>query len=147
MKYFDALLRLVEFHIYGLRYNIKFDILKAKLCFAIVELLGFTIDKDGKRISASRVDSLRKLKKPKSRNDTQKLLGCFVFVAKWMKNFAEFTAPLYALLHKGVRFETTWSTVHEEALAALRRCVETAPILIHLELQYHHHLHFLLGIV
>ena len=81
MKYRDALLRLVEFHIYGLRYNIKFDILKAKLCFATVELLGFTIDKQGKRISASRVDSLRKLKKPKSRNDTQKLLGCFVFVA------------------------------------------------------------------
>ena len=130
MKYRDALLRLVEFHIYALRYNIKFDILKAKLCFATVELLGFTIDKEGKRISASRVDSLRKLKKPKSRNDTQKLLGCFVLVAKWIQNFAEFTAPLDALLHKGVRFETTWSTAHEEALAALRRCVETAPILI-----------------
>ena len=70
------------------------------------------------------------MKKPKSRSDTQKLLGCFVFVAKWIKNFAEFTAPLYALLHKGVRFETSWSAAHEEALAALRQCVETAPILI-----------------
>jgi hypothetical protein len=128
-KFFEALLRLVEFHLYGLRYNIKFDIKKAKLCFASIELLGFTIDKHGKRISASRIDALRNLKKPKSRNDTQKLLGCFVFVAKWIQKFAEFTAPLYALLHKGVRFESTWSLVHDKALEALRRCVETAPIL------------------
>ena len=128
-KYSAALLRLAEFHMYGLRYNIKFDILKAMLCFAEIELLGFTIDKQGKRISASRVYALRHLKKPKSRNDVQKLLGCFVFVAKWIEKFAEFTAPLYGLLHKGVRFEATWSTTHEEALEALRRCVETAPIL------------------
>ncbi len=130
MKFFDALLRLVEFHIYGLRYNIKFDIQKANLCFGTVDLLGFTIDKQGKRISASRVDALRNLRKPKSRNDVEKLLGCFVFVAKWIQKFAEFTAPLYALLHKGVRFEASWTTVHEEALSALRRCVETAPILV-----------------
>ena len=129
LKYIAALLRLAEFHMYGLRYNIKFDISKAKLCFAEIELLGFTINKHGKRISASRVDALRHLKKPKSRNDVQKLLGCFVFVAKWIEKFAEFTAPLYGLLHKGVRFEATWSTTHEEALEALRRCVETAPIL------------------
>jgi len=129
-KYHEALMRLVEFHMYGLRYHIKFDIKKAKLCFATVELLGFTIDKQGKRISASRVDALRNLRKPKSRNDVQKLLGCFVFVAKWIKNFAEFTAPLYALLHKGVRFEKTWSNIHEESLKALRHCVETAPILV-----------------
>ncbi len=130
LYYFDPLLRLVEFHIYGLRYNIKFDIRKANLCFATVDLLGFTIDKQGKRISASRVDALRNLRKPKSRNDVEKLLGCFVFVAKWIKNFAEFTAPLYSLLHKGVRFDTAWNESHEEALVALRRCVETAPILV-----------------
>ncbi len=130
LKFFDALLRLVEFHLYGLRYNIKFDIAKAKLCFAIVELLGFTIDKYGKRISASRVEALRNLRKPKSRNDVEKLLGCFVFVAKWIRNFAEFTAPLYSLLHKGVRFDTAWCEIHEESLQALRRCVEIAPILI-----------------
>ena len=129
LKYFDVLLRLVEFHLYGLRYNIKFDILKAKLCFAILDLLGFTIDKQGKRISASRIEALTKLRKPKSRNDVEKLLGCFVFVAKWIKDFATFTAPLYSLLHKGVRFDTTWSAVHDEAIAALRQCVERAPIL------------------
>ena len=109
LKYVAALLRLAEFHMYGLRYNIKFDISKAKLCFAEIELLGFTINKHGKRISASRVDALRHLKKPKSRNDVQKLLGCFVFVAKWIEKFAEFTAPLYGLLHKGVRCPPTLS--------------------------------------
>jgi hypothetical protein len=129
LKYFDVLLRLVEFHLYGLRYNIKFDILKAKLCFATLDLLGFTIDKQGKRISASRIDALTKLRKPKSRNDVEKLLGCFVFVAKWIKDFATFTAPLYSLLHKGVRFDRAWSAVHDEALIALRQCVQRAPIL------------------
>ena len=104
-------------------------IFKAKLCFATLDLLGFTIDKQGKRISASRIDALTKLRKPKSRNDVEKLLGCFVFVAKWIKDFATFTAPLYSLLHKGVRFDTTWSAVHDEAIAALRQCVERAPIL------------------
>jgi len=139
-KYFEALLRLVEFHIYGLRYNIKFDILKARLCFAILDLLGFTIDKSGKRISASRIDALRNLRKPRSRNDVEKLLGCFVFVAKWIKNFAEFTAPLYSLLHKGVRFDEAWAPIHDEALTALRQCVETAPILI--VLNYHDMVYF-----
>jgi hypothetical protein len=132
-KFYDALLRLIEFHMYGLRYNIKFDITKAYLCFAEIELLGFTINKHGKKISSSRVDALRQLRKPKSRNDVQKLLGCFVFVAKWIRNFAEFTAPLYGLLHKGVRFDSVWSLIHDESLEALRRCVETAPILIVLD--------------
>lgn len=54
-------------------------------------------------------------------------------MAKWIQNFAEFTAPLYGLLHKGVRFESMWSSIHDESLEALRRCVETAPILIVLD--------------
>lgn len=37
------------------------------------------------------------------------------------------------LLHKGIRFESMWSSIHDESLEALRRCVETAPILIVLD--------------
>jgi len=91
--------------------------------FRNIGVTGFTIDKQGKRISASRVDSLRNLKRPNLRNDVEKMLGCFVFVAKWIKNFAGITAPLYSLLHKGVRFERTWSEIHEESaegIASLR---------------------------
>lgn len=130
MERFAALYRLAEFHMYAIRYNVKFAPVKAKLGYARAELLGFTISKEGKQISDSRTAALTSLRTPKSRDELLSFLGCFVFVMKWIENFAEIAAPLYHLLHKGIRFLPSWTVAHDTAVDALKECVKIAPILV-----------------
>ena len=130
---FEVLYRLAEFHMYALRYNVKFSPAKAKLGYARAELLGFTVSKEGKAISASRTSALTALRTPKSRDDLLSFLGCFVFIMKWIDNFAELAAPLYQLLHKGIRFNVSWTSNHDAAVESLKECVKIAPILIVLD--------------
>jgi hypothetical protein len=69
------------------------------------------------------------IKVPTNRDELQQLLGCFVFVAKWMKNFSALAAPLYDLLKKGCRFIKEWNQKHVLALDAMKECAKNAPIL------------------
>jgi hypothetical protein len=133
IRKFEALYRLGEFHMYGIRYNVKFSPEKARLGYASAELLGFTVSKEGKAISESRTSALTSLRTPRNRDELLSFLGCFVFIMKWIENFADIAAPLYGLLHKGIRFTSSWTPSHDVAVEALRECVKTAPILIILD--------------
>lgn len=130
IRKFEALYRLAEFHMYSIRYNVKFASEKAQLGYSSAEFLGFTVSKEGKAISKSRISALTSLRTPRSRDDLLSFLGCFVFIMKWIENFADIAAPLYGLLHKGIRFISSWTQAHDTAVEALRECVKTAPILI-----------------
>jgi hypothetical protein len=130
---FEVLYRLAEFHMYAIRYNVKFNPAKAQLGYARAEFLGFTVSKVGKAISESRTSALTTLRTPKSRDDLLSFLGCFVFVMKWIDNFAEIAAPLYQLLHKGIRFQSSWTSTHDVTVEALKECVKSAPILVVLD--------------
>ncbi len=128
-KFFPELIVLLQFHAYAIRYNVTFAPLKAMLGYTKVEFLGFTCSKAGKAISKSRIECLMRIAIPKSRDELQQLLGCFVFIAKWMENFSALAAPLYDLLKKGCRFVKEWCHKHELALDAMKECAKNAPIL------------------
>jgi hypothetical protein len=128
-KFFPELKLLLQFHVYAIRWNVTFAPKKAKLGYRSVEFLGFVCNKQGKAISKSRISCLLRIKVPNNRDELQQLLGCFVFVAKWMCNFSALAAPLYDLLKKGVRFLKEWSPSHVLAIDALKECAQNAPIL------------------
>lgn len=128
-KFHPELISLLQFHVYAIRYNVVFGPAKALLGYNSAEFLGFTCSKAGKAISLNRIKCLMLIKIPKTRDELQQLLGCFVFVAKWMQNFSALAAPLYDLLKKGTRFLKEWSQKHELAIEAMKVCAQNAPIL------------------
>ncbi len=128
-KFFSELKLLLQFHVYAIRWNVTFAPKKAQLGYSSVEFLGFVCDKQGKALSKSRISCLLRIKIPNTRDELQQLLGCFVFVAKWMCNFSALAAPLYDLLKKGVRFAKEWGPSHVLAIESLKQCAENAPIL------------------
>lgn len=128
-KFHSELILLIKFHVYAIRYNVVFSPPKALLGHSSVEFLGFTCSKAGKAISLTRIKCLMEIKVPTNRDELQQLLGCFVFVAKWMKNFSALAAPLYDLLKKGCRFIKEWNQKHVLALDAMKECAKNAPIL------------------
>jgi hypothetical protein len=128
-KFFAFLEAMIEFHAWALRMNVRFDPENAKLGYSQIELLGFTCSKEGKSISSSRTAALKNLKVPDSKELLLHFLGCYVFIARWIPRYAEYAAPLYSMLKKGIRFVDTWGPAHEAAVTHLKRLVDQAPIL------------------
>jgi hypothetical protein len=128
-QYWDFMIAMIEFHAWALRKNVRFDPKDAQLGYCQIELLGFTCNNLGKSISASRTIALKELPVPDSKQMIMHFLGCFVFVAKYIKDFAAFAAPLYSMLNKGIRFEQNWGEEQIEAIANLKKCIDRAPIL------------------
>ena len=128
-KYWDFLISILAFHIWALRYNVRFSPEHAHFGFIAVEFLGHKCSKLGKEISESRTIALTNLICEHSKQGVGHFLGCFVFIAKFIPHFAELAAPLYNLLKKGVRIDQAWTTYCDTAVEDLKACVAVAPIL------------------
>ncbi len=128
-KYWDFLISILLFHIWALRYNVRFSPEHAHFGFAVVEFLGHKCSKLGKEISDSRTIALTNLICEHSKQGVGHFLGCFVFVAKFIPHFAELAAPLYNLLKKGIRIDQAWTTDCDTAVEDLKACIAIAPIL------------------
>ena len=128
-KYWDFLISILTFHLYALRYNVRFSPEHAYFGFIAVEFLGHRCSKQGKEISESRTIALKSLLCEHTKQGVGHFLGCFVFVAKFIPHFAELATPLYNLLKKGVRIDQAWSEECTKSVDDLKKCIETAPIL------------------
>ena len=101
-KFWDFLIAILMFHLWALRYNVRFSPEHAYFGFIAVEFLGHKCSKAGKAISESRIVALTSLICEHTKQGVGHFLGCFVFVAKFIPHFAELATPLYNLLKKGV---------------------------------------------
>ena len=128
-KFWDFLIAIAVFHMWALRYNVRFNPKHAYFGFTSAEFLGFTVSKAGKQVSASRTEALTNLECAHTKAAVGHLLGCFVFICKWIPHFAELAAPLYNLLKKGTRIDEAWTSACDDAIASLKECVTKAPIL------------------
>jgi hypothetical protein len=128
-RYWDFLIHILLFHLWALRYNVRFSPEHAFFGFTAVEFLGHKCSKAGKEISESRTVALRTLVCEHSKQGVGHFLGCFVFIAKFIPHFAELAAPLYNLLKKGIRIDQAWSSDCDTAVSNLKHCIDIAPIL------------------
>ncbi len=128
-KFWDFLIAILMFHLWALRYNVRFSPEHAYFGFVAVEFLGHRCSKAGKAISESRLTALTSLICEHTKQGVGHFLGCFVFVAKFIPHFAELATPLYNLLKKGVRIDQAWSAECTKSVEDLKECVKLAPIL------------------
>lgn len=111
-------------------YNLRLKREKAKLAVGAVRHLGFIVSEEGKSLDPARVDSIINTKAPSNLKALKSLLGSFAFVRGWLADASTTSAPLTDLLSDSARKRGFhWGPEQEDALAALKLLVQTAPTL------------------
>ena len=105
--------------------------LKRKKCVfgtSSVEYLGHVISKDGVAMDPKKVKSILEWPRPKSVTDVRSFLGMVGYYRKFLKHFAEISAPLVELTKKGVPW--SWDATQQYAFDALKEMLTDAPTLL-----------------
>jgi hypothetical protein len=120
----DALMKFCQ------HYNLRLKREKAKLAVGAIRHLGFVVSEEGKSLDPARVDSLVNILPPKNFKALKSLLGSFAFVRGWLADASTTSAPLTDLLSESAKKRGfVWGKAQEDALAALKLLVQTAPTL------------------
>lgn len=110
--------------------------LKANKCVfgaSKVVFLGHELSADGIRQDPEKVRAVRELAPPKDVKEVRRVLGLFGFYRRFVKNFAQISAPITLLMRKESKFE--WTQEHQTAFDKLKSELCRGPVLAH----FNHH--------
>ena len=102
------------------RDKIQFRVNKVKYMGEVVSELGFSSDPD-------KISAIHNMPTPSCKHDLQRLLGMINYLAKYIPNMSELSAPLRSLLKSDVPW--TWFPEHDTALTKLKSVLSSAPVL------------------
>ena len=107
--------------------------LKAKKCHLFkreTTYLGHAISHEGVKTEPAKVEAVNAWHAPRTIKQLRSFLGMVCYYSKFIKNFADISQPLYALL-KGKRKikELDWTDLHQSAFRKLKNALVSAPIL------------------
>ena len=107
--------------------GLKFNKPKCEISKDKVEYSGHMLTKEGLKASPDRIKALTEMPKPKNKSELETFMGIMVYLAKFVPNLSKHTAPLRALLAKGVAW--CWESQHDVAFDTLIRIATTTPTL------------------
>ena len=87
--------------------NLKLTPSKCEFMKKQIDFVGLTISKEGLKITDGRVKSVLELKSPRSRKETQRVLGFLGYNRRFLSRYSALSKPIYALLDKTKKFEWT----------------------------------------
>ena len=102
------------------RDKIQFRVSQVKYMVEVVSELGFSPDPE-------KIPAIHNMPTPSCKQDLQRLLGMINYLAKYIPNMSELTAPLRSLLKCDVPW--AWFTAHDTALRKLKSVLSSAPVL------------------
>ena len=116
-KHVRRVLEIVENN--GFKVNLK----KSEFSCDTIDYLGFTVSAKGVHPKLSQVRAVLNMPRPEDIHQLRSFTGmCNVF--RWMiPHFADLTAPLDALKHKGVDVKRDWKEEHEQAFLKLKKVI------------------------
>ena len=94
-------------------HNLSFNSEKCKFGQTRVVYIGHTLTGDGVEPDASKIEAIVDMPEPEDKKGVQRLLGMVNYVAKFVPNVSEKTAPLRELLKKDVAWH--WNEKHRNA--------------------------------
>lgn len=109
------------------RNGVRFNIEKCKFGKKQIKYIGHVISENGIAPDNTKIESIQKLPVPQNKKELERLIGMLTYVSKFVKNFADKTAPLRNLLKKDVVFE--WNMEQQEAFEQLKISLSSAPVL------------------
>ena len=92
-----------------------------------INFFGSMYTRSGIYPDPSKVEAITTMPSPKNKEDLQRCLGLFTYLAAYIPNFSEKSAPLRELLHKEIPF--IWDVDHEHALNSLKSAVSSGACL------------------
>lgn len=107
--------------------GVKFDLEKCEIGKSDVKFLGHVFTNEGIRIDADRIQAVTEMKKPTDTKGVERLLGMITYVAKFIPNLSDVTAPLRELIKKGVKFH--WVEEHEVAFNKIKERLSSNAVL------------------
>ena len=89
--------------------------------------LGHTVSADGLKPDPTKINAILDMPVPQSKTDLQRFLGMINYLAKFVPNLSQTTAPLRALLKKEIHFNLQKPQL--DAITELKHLVTTSPCL------------------
>ena len=108
-------------------HNVKLNREKCKLRVTEVSYIGHVLTQEGVKPDPRKVEAVTRMQKPANKKELQRYLGMITYLAKFIPNLSDVTAPLRKLLEK----DTDWQWLHEQdkAFEILQKLVTEAPVL------------------
>ena len=107
--------------------NLKLNKTKCEIGVNELTFLGDKLTSAGVVPDSKKISAIKNMKKPEDAKDMQRFLGMVTYLAKWVPNLSEKTAPLRELTKKGVQW--IWSKGVEVAFNQLKQLLMDAPVL------------------
>ena len=113
--------------------NLKLSPKKCVLGAAEVHYLGHIVSRAGVRPDNAKTSAIRDYPQPKNATELRRFLGLAQYYHRFIRNFSQVAAPLFALLKKGATF--TFSDECRSAFQQLKDALTSAPLLAHPDLE------------
>lgn len=97
---------------------------KCSFCVTRVAFLGYVVDSSGIRPDPKKVHAINEMATPKSVADVRRFLGMINYLARFVSNLADVSAPLRSLLLKDREWH--WGPPQQRAFEALKALITSA---------------------
>ena len=109
------------------KHNLKLNMEKCKFNQTEVKYLGHIIGNGLIKPDDEKVRAVVEMATPEDKKAVQRFLGMVTYVAKFIPNLSEISAPLRDVIKNNVEFE--WSYAQEAAYTKLKQVISQAPVL------------------
>jgi hypothetical protein len=92
------------------------------------KLLGFMVSHRGIEVNPTKVDAIRRMKRPTGKKDAMKVTGMMAALGCFISKLGEKGLPFFKLLKKSDKFE--WTDEADQALKEFKTFLTTPPIMV-----------------
>ena len=107
--------------------NLKLNPEKCRFRVPELSYVGHVLSSDRLKPNPRKIEVIKKMPRPTNCEELKRFLGMVTYVAKFIPNMAQITAPLRQLLEKNV--EWFWDHEQEKAFIALKAAIVDPPVL------------------
>ena len=118
------------------KFELKIKKSKCRLGVTTVQYVGHIVSETGIRMSDERKEAVLRMQQPTTVTDLRRFLGTTNYFRAFIQNYAQITAPLYALdCHgpKAKKHPVTWTTEADDAFVSTRQAIADASTLTYLK--------------
>ena len=107
--------------------NVRFSPQKLQYKVPQVRYMGHILSQQGQQPDPEKIEAISNMPKPQDKQAVQRLLGMIKFLAPYIPNESDITAPLRDLIKEGNAWQ--WDTQQDEALCNIKRALTSGPVL------------------
>lgn len=107
--------------------NLKINQEKCKIRMDEIKYIGHVLSGEGLKPDQDKIKAIVEMPKPQDKSALLRFLGMVRYLAKFVPNLSETSAPLRKLLKSGVEWH--WETPLQKSFEALKSQLSNAPVL------------------